>query len=265
MDDITEETPSTARRSRSLLLRWAACTFLVAGVFVAARLTVHASDSADTARSATPLIPSNEPDVTEPPDTTEDPEAQPQMEGDADDLLAVFNGVLEDLLDDSTPYSDESGATATESSSTGWDNTGGLGASGGEWSMSYPAEWTVDEVSADITMFSAPDYPEVAVVMTRPYSGSLDDEASADLDQLLQGMPDGIVVSFDTIDVEGRDAIRAGLGYTNPDGQPAAVNVIWIHDGDTLYVIAGEAGVDQHELQATVDQALDSFTISEAV
>jgi len=259
MDDITTNTARPTARPTRFMLRWVACTLLVAGVFLASRLTNDTNDPAQSADTTATTRPS----TADPATTTASPEEDLNSGVGSGDVFAAFDGLVEDLF--GPPRPDDASADDGNASPgyADWATTSGDGATGGTWSMTYPTEWQLDDTTPGVTMFSAPDYPSVATVITRPYTGPMDPEVARDLDQIMQGMPDGTLVSLETVDFDGRDATRAGLGYTNPAGQLAAVNVIWIRDGSTLYLLAGEAGVDRPELQATVDRALNSFTITE--
>lgn len=257
-NNINTDCPSRGRR---FVLRWAACAVLVAGVITASRLTAHAGDSAEQAHTTIPAMPSVEEPPTTPP---ADPEDQAPLGFGTHDPLAAFDGLVDELFGRSILDPSATDAADPSADPAGWITTAGFGAGGGRWTIAHPAEWEPDEVRPGVVLFSAPDYSDVVAVITRPFTGPLSEEADRDLDQMMQGMSDAVLVGVDDVDFAGREAIRAELGYTNPDGQLAAVNVIWIRDGNTLYVIAGEAGIDQSDLQVTVDRSLNSFAMSEA-
>lgn len=261
MDDtstnINTDCPSRGRR---FVLRWAACAVLVAGVITATRLTTHAGDSTEQGHATSPATPSAQDASITPP---ADPQDQPGPGFGTGDLLAAFDGVVEDLFGRSTLDPSATVTADPNADPAGWVTTAGFGAAGGRWTIDHPADWEPDEVRPGVVLFSAPNYSDVVGVITRPYTRPLSQEADRDLDQIMQGMPDATLVAVDDVNFASREAIRAELRYTNPDGHPAAVKVIWIRDDDTLYVIAGEAGLDQSDLQATVDRSLNSFTIFE--
>jgi len=264
MNDDTHPTAQRPPRRLAFVLRWAACAVLIGGVFATSRLMADGDRERDA-----PLAP-----------TEESPSAAPASSQGADDgeslglddQLEIFDEVIEEILglgsnDPSATDSanDPPAVDRDDPSESEWPTVGGDGAGGGSWTITHPTEWQVSNPTSGFVHFSAPDYPNIASVVTRPYVGPLEDEAKEDIDQLMPYLSDGVVVALDNVEIQGREAVRADLDYTNPTGGPARASVLWIRDGDTLYLVTGEAPHDRPDLQELVDQVLNSFLIGETI
>lgn len=231
MTEIAHPLPSPSRPG--LVLRWLAATVVVATVFVGARATV-----ADNETDATlPTEGSPGPKAGWLPPLSPGPE-EPEQEG-ADGEVSVGAGAGE----------------ATTGMVTG------RGAAGGTWSMTVPAGWVAYE-DAGVTMLDSPDRPRVAVVVSRPYIGPIDDEAARDLQELSAQLSDLHVLELETTSESGRHVARAQLEYTAPDGEPSSVSINWIRDDSSLYLVAGDAPISDPALRESLARVLDSFALT---
>lgn len=241
MNPTQVPSPSTTARLSRFAPRWVLATIVVAAVFVGGRATM--TEPTSTAPAITDHRPSPKTGWTIPTESGDsaDTEIGGTTYSESEPTGSPGTGVL-----------DETSATVT-----------GRGADGGTWSMDYPSDWVVHE-DAGLTTLDSPDRENVAMVTTRPYVGPLDEEAQRDLGVLMQSLDDATVDVFEMTTVDGRPSAQAHLEYTTPVGESASVSVTWIQDRGSLYLVAGEAPVDDPALGNLVTDILNSFTIAEA-
>jgi hypothetical protein len=228
-----------------LATRWLAASLVVAIAFAGAR----ANTRADTAARGS----------TVPAPATDAPghrEASPSTTGDPSES---YEDLLDDLFGEDDP---EPGIEVTPEGD--WAMASGQGAAGGTWTMQYPSEWSLDEADDGLVTFSTSGRPDVAMVATRPYVGPFQAETDRDLDQLVGQLEDGEVTYYEPATIQDREATQANLRYNNPDGEHAGVSITWIRDGETIYLIAGEAPLDDPALQSRIEATLNSFTLGDS-
>lgn len=237
MTDIAH--PIFSQSRPGLFLRWMAATVVVAAVFVGARATV--ADNEGGASLPAESGPGPKADWLPPLSPGPGPGSgsdKPEHEG-ADGEVSVGAGAGE----------------ATTGMVTGH------GAAGGTWSMTVPAGWVAYQ-DAGVTMLDSPDRPRVAVVVSRPYVGPIDDEAARDIQELSAQLSDLHVLELETTGDSGRTVARAQLEYTAPDGEPSSVSMNWIRDDGSLYLVAGDAPISDPALREAVARVLDSFALT---
>lgn len=258
-DDQSQTASRFSHPRRDLLLRSMAAFVVVVAVFAVARVPAgdnggdggrlaistegasrHAATTDRTpATTAAPAEPEDAPDV-----------------GGSDPLDS-----LDKIMDEVFATSAKAPSGRTEGSPAAQRTYRGTGAAGGTWSVSHPASWAPTEAQPGFTLFASPDYPDIALVVTRPYVGPLSHEAERDLTESVAAMEAELVDVEDT-ELSGQPAIRARLRYVDSRGDDAIVTVAWVTDGhDSLYVVATDvpatAGADE---QAEAEAFMDSFT-----
>jgi hypothetical protein len=247
MTDNPTSSPPEPRRTMRLATRWIAASLVVAIAFAGARVTTRPDASARESATAAPAPDSPGHSEAPPSTTTADP-------GDS----------YEDLLDDIFGESEPDSGSAPVAPEGEWATASGSGAAGGTWTMQYPSEWSLEEVDKGLVTFSASGRPDVAMVATRPFVGPFEAETDRDLDQLVGQLEDGEVTYYEPATIQDREATQANLRYTNPDGELAGVSITWIRDGRTIYLIAGEAPLEDRELQSRIEATLNSFTVGDS-
>lgn len=260
MNDDPSQTASRFSHSRGdLLVRSMAAFVVVVAVFAAAR--ARAGDNhGDGGRLA--ISTKGAPRRASTTERTAPTTAAPAHPDDAPDVggsdpLDSLDKIMDEVFGTSAkvPSDRTQGSPAAQRTYTG------TGAAGGTWSVSHPASWAPTEAQPGFTLFASPEYPDIALVVTRPYVGPLSHEVERDLAESVAAM-DAELVDIEDTELSGQPAIRARLRYVDSRGDDSLVTVAWVTDGhDSLYVVATDvpatAGADE---QAEAEAFMDSFT-----